>query len=91
MGWLLLKALTLLVAAWLIVTWLGTAESADLRDAQWISHQRALRDAGELWDVPTPLRSSVRCSPPAGPRPGGRLGHLVRRSPVARLPVDRVG
>ena len=72
MGWLLLKALTLLVAAWLIVTWIGTAESADLRDAQWISHQRALRDAGELWDVPTPLRSGDvhrpqrRCPPPTG-------------------------
>ena len=71
MGWLLLKALTLLVAAWLIVTWIGTAESADLRDAQWISHQRALRDAGELWDVPTPLRSGAVHRPPVLDRTEG--------------------
>lgn len=59
MGWLLLKALSLLLAAWLIVTWIGTAESSDLRASQWISHQRTLRDAGDLWDVPTPLRSGA--------------------------------
>ena len=62
MGWLLFEALFL---------WIGTAESADLRDAQWISHQRALRDAGELWDVPTPLRSGAVHPPPVLDRTEG--------------------